>query len=69
MLSLLNPDIPMSEDMEDALNWFCAKCQARSYTLTNEDEVRAFLRDEEGRPDLAEQFTPNLLYLLPEDAE
>lgn len=69
LLALRNGDITLSDDMEDALNWFCCECNTRGSVVVTEEEVKAWLRDEEGRPDLAEQFTPNLLYPYLEDFE
>ena len=57
----------VSDDMEDALNWLCARCHAEHVTCITLEEVRAFLRDEEGRPDLADQFTTDLLLPLAGD--
>lgn len=69
LFPLRDPDIEVSDDMADALNWFCARCRMRGIKATTVDEVRAFLRDEEKRPDLAEQFVSDLLYPHPEDAQ
>jgi len=68
LLTMRNCAHEVSEDMEDALNWFCHECQVKGIPCVTVEEVKAFLRDEEGRPDLADQFTSDLLIPLPEGA-
>lgn len=68
LFPLRNPDIEISDDMADALNWFCARCRMHGVKETTAAEVRAFLREEEKRPDLADQFVSDLLYPHPANA-
>ena len=69
LLALRNFEIPVSEDMEDALNWFCHKCQVSGSVVVTESEVKAFLCNEEKRPDLADEFTKDLLVPDPVSAQ
>lgn len=60
---IINPELPPTGDMLDALTWLETAHRMREIAKITEGEARAFLRDEEGRPDLAEAFSP--LFLLP----
>lgn len=67
LLPLRNFEAAVTEDMEDALNWYCAQCQTRGIGVVSAEHARAFLRDEERRPDLAAAFVSELLCPHPED--
>jgi hypothetical protein len=64
-MTLLYPlrdfDVEVSDDMASALNWFCARSKIRGIREITSEDVRAFLRDDQQRPDLAEQFVSDLL--------
>ena len=47
--------------MYTELMWFETLCRINKKTCTTEEEVRAFLRDKQGRPDLAEAFSTHYL--------
>jgi hypothetical protein len=49
------------------LLWFETVCRIKRIRRTTEEEVRSFLRDERGRPDLADAFSTS--YLFPEDPQ
>ena len=66
LLTMLNPDKCPEGDMRMELIWFCALGNINKKTLVTEDEVRAFLRDEQGRPDLAEAFSTSYLLAWPQ---
>lgn len=61
LLTIVDPDECPAGDMAKALNWFETKCRIREVRSASSDEVRSFLRDEYGRPDLAEAFSPRYL--------
>lgn len=59
--TLMDPETCPDGDMYDELLWFETQCRIQKKTRTTEAEVRAFLRDEQGRPDLAEAFSTDFL--------
>jgi hypothetical protein len=61
MLTMLDPDTCPDGDMYDELLWFETLSRIGKKRHTSEDEVRAFLRDTQGRPDLAEAFKASYL--------
>lgn len=61
LLTLMDPDTCPDGDMYDELLWFETLCRIKKQSHTTEDEVRAFLRDTQGRPDLAEAFSTSYL--------
>lgn len=61
MLTLLDPDACPDGDMYTELMWFETLCRINKKARTTEEEVRAFLRDKQGRPDLAEAFSTHYL--------
>lgn len=65
MLPLLNQDADMSDDMWVGLQCFSALHGRGSAT---EEDVRKFLEERYDRPDLARDFTTDLLVPHPEDA-
>ena len=72
-MTLLYPlrdfDVEVSDDMASALNWFCARSEIRGNRKITVEDVQAFLRDDQQRPDLADQFVSGLLLPHPEDAQ
>lgn len=58
---LRNFDVAVSDDMASALNWFCARSKIRGIREITVEDVQAFLRDDQQRPDLADQFVSDLL--------
>jgi hypothetical protein len=66
LLTMLNSDKCPEGDMRMELIWFCGLCNSDKKTLVTEDEVRAFLRNDQGRPDLAEAFSTSYLLAWPE---
>jgi hypothetical protein len=62
-------DIEVSDDMATALNWFCARSKIRGIREITSEDVRAFLRDDQQRPDLAEQFVSDLLLPHPANSQ
>lgn len=61
LLTIVDPDECPHGDMAKALNWFETKCRVRGVRRVSEGDVRAFLRDDYERPDLAEAFNPRYL--------
>lgn len=61
LLAIVDPDECPEGDMAKALNWFETKCRIRGVRSVNAGGVRSFLRDEYGRPDLADAFSPRYL--------
>lgn len=68
LLTIVDPDECPAGDMAKALNWYETKCRIREVRSTSPDAVRVFLRDEYGRPDLAEAFIPRYLLSCRPDA-
>lgn len=52
----MNPDHPPEGDLLTALTWFETRCRIRGLKEVTEAQVREFLAEEEGRPDLASEF-------------
>lgn len=65
MLTLLDPETCPDGDMYTELMWFETLCRISKKTRATEEEVRAFLRDKQGRPDLAEAFSTDFLLAAP----
>lgn len=61
LLPLIDPDTCPEGDMRLELLWFTGVCNINKKGTTTESEVRAFLRDKQGRPDLAEAFSTSYL--------
>lgn len=57
----LDPEVCPTGDMFQELLWYETLCRMNKKTRTTENEVRAFLRDDQGRPDLAEAFSISYL--------
>lgn len=66
---LRDPDVEVSDDMATALNWFCARSKIRGNRKITVADVQAFLRDDQQRPDLADQFVSDLLLPHPANAQ
>lgn len=64
--TLLNPDTCPDGDMFDELLWFEITRRISGNYRTTEEEVRAFLRDTQERPDLAEAFSTDYLFAVPQ---
>lgn len=63
LLTIMDPEECLDGDMYRELNRFETFCRITKNSRTTEEKVRAFLRDDRGRPDLADQFKAS--YLLP----
>lgn len=72
-MSLLYPlrnfDVAVSDDMASALNWFCARSKIRGVREITVEDVQAFLREDQNRPDLADQFVSDLLLPHPANSQ
>lgn len=66
---LRNFDVAVSDDMASALNWFCARSKIRRVREITTEDVRTFLREDQNRPDLADQFVSDLLLPHPANAK
>lgn len=64
--TLMDPETCPEGDMFNELVWFETICRINKKTTTTEEEVRAFLRDDQGRPDLAEAFSTHYLLSISE---
>lgn len=67
LLTIMDPEECPDTDMYRELLWFETLSRTKRVRHTTEAEVRSFLRDERGRPDLAEAFSTS--YLFPEDPQ
>ena len=67
LLTIMDPEECPDGDMYRELNWFETICRIKKISRTTEDRVRAFLQDDRGRPDLADQFKAS--YLLPASSQ
>lgn len=56
LVPIPNPDHPPTGDLLTALLWLETRCRIRGITEVTEEQVRAFLTEEEKRPDLAAKF-------------
>ena len=63
--TLLNPDTCPDGDMFDELLWFEITCRIAGKMYVTEEDARAFLRDTQKRPDLAEAFSTDYLFAVP----
>ena len=67
LLTLMDPEECPDTDMYRELLWFETLSRIKRVRHTTEEEVRLFLRDERGRPDLADAFSTS--YLFSEDPQ
>ena len=63
---VINPDNPPSGDLFNALNWLEALCRTNGVERVTENDVRRFLAEDEGRPDLAKVFSAEHLCAFPD---
>lgn len=61
LLTLMNPETCPEGDMYGELLWFETVSRINRVKTTTEEEVRTFLRDTQGRPDLAKAFSTRYL--------
>jgi len=61
LIPLINYDTCPKGDMTTELLWFSAVCNMNHRGRVTEGEVRSFLRDKQGRPDLADAFATSYL--------
>ena len=66
MFAMVDPDACPEGDMLNELIWFATVCNINKKGTATEAEVRTFLRDTQGRPDLAEAFSTSYLLAGPE---
>jgi hypothetical protein len=61
LLTMMDPEECPNTDMYGELLWYETLCRIKGIRHTTEEEVRAFLRDAQGRPDLADAFSTSYL--------
>jgi len=64
-LAYMDPETCPDGDMFDELLWFEITCRIAGKMYVTEEDARAFLRDTQKRPDLAEAFSTDYLFAVP----